>query len=575
MKRTHTCGELTLDNKGEKVILQGWVKKNRKLGALTFIDLRDRYGTTQLLIDESSQKKFPEIKSEFVIEITGEVLERKSKNPDLKTGEIEVKVINLIIINEAKLTPFEIKDGLEANEDTKMTFRYLDLRREEMQKNLLIRSQVNKIIRDYYHRLNFIEVETPIFGKSTPEGARDFLVPSRVNVNKFYALPQSPQLYKQLLMIAGMDRYFQIAKCFRDEDLRIDRQPEFTQLDMEMSFATPEDIQNNIENLLAEIIFKVKNIKIKTPLPRITYQEAISKYGIDKPDLRFSLEINDVNDIFKSSEVNLFCNLKKNEKIRAIKVDSLLAKKDLEQLTEVAKQNSLVNLPFLKYSNNEWTGSLAKNLSDSEKQQLLKKFEIKGDCTILFAVGDFDISSRGLGAVRNEAAKILKLYKPEEINLLWVVDFPLFEFSEEENRYVAAHHPFTQPKEESLQDFDKNKSTALAAAYDIVMNGFEIGGGSQRITNENIQKRMFKAIEMSNQTVEDNFGWFINAYQYGAPYHSGCALGIDRIVMILTQASSIREVIAFPKNSNGIDPMTNAPDLVSTKQLDEINLKLK
>ncbi|AXK51127.1 aspartate--tRNA ligase [Spiroplasma alleghenense] len=573
MKRTHNCGELTKKNLGQKVILQGWVKKTRKLGGLNFIDLRDRYGVTQLIIEDANLLNLSLLKPEFVIEVSGEVIQRKNSNPEMFTGEIEVKVSKIEIINSAELTPFEIKDNLESNEDTKMTFRYLDLRREELQKNFILRSKVNKIIRDYYCENDFIEVETPIFGKSTPEGARDFLVPSRTNHHKFYALPQSPQLYKQLLMIAGFDRYFQIAKCFRDEDLRIDRQPEFTQLDMEMSFATPEDIQNNIEGLLTKIIWETKKIKLKTPLPRITYAEAISKYGIDKPDLRFDLQIHDCNNIFSKTEINLFQNIN-SDSVRGIKVDHLIGKKEMEYLSETANQNKLPNLPFLKFNNGEWSGSLAKNLSDNEKKNLIEIFKIKSDCTLLIAKGEYNLVSQALGAIRNHVAKIYELFDKNEINLLWVIDFPLFEFSEEENRFVAAHHPFTQPKEESISDFDVNKKEALAAAYDIVMNGFEIGGGSQRITNEEIQKRMFKAVEMTPESVEKNFGWFINAYKFGAPYHSGCALGIDRILMILAQTNSIRDVIAFPKNSNGIDPMTNAPDVVSPNQLDELKLKL-
>ncbi|WP_338972996.1 aspartate--tRNA ligase [Spiroplasma endosymbiont of Panorpa germanica] len=574
MKRTHNCGELTKKNLGQKVVLQGWVKKNRKLGALIFIDLRDRYGITQLIIEESAFNMASSLKTESVIQVSGEVIARKSVNPELLTGDIEIKVTELELINSSEVTPFEIKNNLESSEDTRMTYRYLDLRREELQKNFILRSKINKIIRNYYHDNNFIEVETPIFGKSTPEGARDFLVPSRINHHKFYALPQSPQLYKQLLMISGFDRYFQIAKCFRDEDLRIDRQPEFTQLDMEMSFANPIDIQENIEGLLAKILWDTKKIKLKTPLPRITYREAIEKYGIDKPDLRFGLEIQNFTNIFSKTSIPLLQNLTKNEVIRGVKVDCLIGKKELEQLTQTAHQNKLNNLPFLKFTNGEWSGSLAKNLSDEEKKSLISDFKIKGDCTLLIARGEYELVSQAFGAIRNHVAKIYELFDKDAINLLWVIDFPLFEFSEEENRFVAAHHPFTQPKEESLKDFDINKKDALAAAYDIVMNGFEIGGGSQRITNEDIQKRMFKAIEMSPESVEQNFGWFINAYKFGAPYHSGCALGIDRILMILAQTTSIRDVIAFPKNSNGIDPMTNAPDMVSQTQLDDLKLKL-
>ncbi|QHX36619.1 aspartate--tRNA ligase [Spiroplasma sp. BIUS-1] len=572
MKRTHTCGELTLKNVNENVILQGWVTKVRKMGAMNFIDLRDRYGITQLVIDESISLE--NIKSEYVLEVEGKVIERKSKNLDLKTGEIEIKVEKVTLINKSELTPFEIKDGIESQEDTRLTYRYLDLRRPEMQNNLLIRSKMNHVIRNFFVEKEFIEVETPIFGKSTPEGARDFLVPSRLNEGKFYALPQSPQLYKQLFMISGLDRYFQIVKCFRDEDLRIDRQPEFTQLDMEMSFADANDVMDTIENLVKKVILEIKGTDIKESIQRITWKDSMDKYGNDKPDLRFGFEIHTLNEIFNGTEIPLFSNLE-NKSIRAICVDSLLNKKELEDLTEVAKQNSVNILAFAKYDLNEWTGSIGSKLSDNEKTNLVKEFNIEKPSTILFVVEEYYKASQAMGSVRNRVAKLLNLLDSEVMKLAWIVDFPLFEFSEEENRFVAAHHPFTMPADESLDNFDTNKEKALAKAYDIVLNGFEIGGGSQRITDSSIQKRMFDAIGLTEEQIETNFGWFVNAYKYGAPYHAGCALGLDRICMLLTGSENIREVIAFPKNSSGTDPMTNAPDRVTTQQLDELNIKLK
>lgn len=576
MKRTHTCGELNISNIGEKVVLQGWVAKVRKMGAMNFVDLRDRYGLTQLIIDESYSELMNNVKPEYVLEVSGEVIERKSKNKELSTGDIEIKVTNLEVINKSELTPFEIKDGIESNEDTRLKYRYLDLRRPEMQQNLITRSKLNGVIRNYFMENDFIEIETPIFGKSTPEGARDFLVPSRLNKDKFYALPQSPQLYKQLFMISGLDRYFQIARCFRDEDLRIDRQPEFTQLDMEMSFANQEDVISIIENLMAKTLKEIKGVDVSLPLPRITWKESFDKYGNDKPDLRFGLELNTLNDLFNKTEIPLFkSSLENNQFIRAIAVEELIGKKDLESLTETAKQNNVNILAFAKYDGNEWSGSVGSKLSENEKQELITKFSIKGNTTLLFVAGEYEVVTQALGAVRNHVAKIYNMADPNVYKMLWVVDFPLFEFSEEENRYVAAHHPFTMPKNECLDDFDVNKKDALANAYDIVMNGFEIGGGSQRITDPIIQERMFKAVELSPEIVERNFGWFVNAYKYGAPYHSGCALGLDRIAMLLTQSENIREVIAFPKNSSGIDPMTNAPDTVSQSQLDELNIKLK
>ncbi|ARU91640.1 aspartyl-tRNA synthetase [Spiroplasma clarkii] len=574
MKRTHTCGELNLKNVGTKVILQGWIAKIRKMGALTFIDLRDRYGITQLVIGEKLSSSLASLKPEYVIEVSGLVIERKSKNPDLATGAIEIEVNEIVIINKSELTPFEIKNQIESQEDTRLTYRYLDLRRPEMQNNLLVRSQMNHSIRNYFIENNFIEIETPVFGKSTPEGARDFLVPSRLNQGKFYALPQSPQLYKQLFMISGFDRYFQIVKCFRNEDLRIDRQPEFTQLDMEMSFANSEDVMQTIESLVKKVFLDIKKIKINEPITRLSWADAFDKYGNDKPDLRFGYEIKTLNDLFLKTTIPLFENIN-NKVIRAICVTGLLNKKDLEALTETAKQNSVEILPFVKFNNNEWSGSLASKLSDSEKQSLIEKYNLKEEATILFAVDDYIKASKALGAVRNHIAKLQDLLDPNIFKFAWITNFPLFEFSEEENRYVAAHHPFTMPSDECLDNFDTDKENATAKAYDLVLNGFEIGGGSQRITDPNIQQRMFDAIELTKEQVEQNFGWFVNAYRYGAPYHSGCALGLDRICMLLTGSENIREVIAFPKNSSGIDPMTNAPDAVTLSQLEELNLQIK
>lgn len=570
MRRSHTCGQLTIKEINQNVVLEGWVAKVRKMGALNFVDLRDRYGITQLVVDENMSLEF--LKPEYVVRVSGVVIERKSKNADLITGEIEVKVNKIELINKSELTPFEIKNNIDSQEDTRLTYRYLDLRRPEMQNILVTRSKINNIIRNYFVNNDFIEIETPIFGKSTPEGARDFLVPSRLNPGKFYALPQSPQLYKQLFMIAGLDRYFQIVKCFRDEDLRIDRQLEFTQLDMEMAFAEQEDVMQTIESLLKKLVLDLKGIEIKGNFLRLTYQEAMEKYGNDKPDIRFGYEIHTLNNIFDNTEIPLFSNLE-DKKIRAICVDTLLTKKDIETLSEVAKQNSVNILAFAKFDQNEWSGSIGSKLNDAEKPALIKEFDIKEKSTILFVVDEYYRASKALSAVRNTVASLLNILDPNELKFLWVVDFPLFEFSEEENRYVAAHHPFTMPSENCLEDFDINKEKAFAKAYDIVLNGFEIGGGSQRITDQTIQKRMFDAIGLTENQIKDNFGWFVNAYNYGAPYHAGCALGLDRITMILTGAPNIREVIAFPKNSSGIDPMTNAPDIVTETQLKELSIK--
>ncbi|AGR41077.1 aspartate--tRNA ligase [Spiroplasma taiwanense] len=572
MKRTHTCGQLTLKNVNQNVILQGWVAKIRKMGAMTFVDLRDRYGITQLVLDDSINLE--NIKSEYVIEVTGIVIERKSKNLEISTGEIEIKVSEINLINKSELTPFEIKNNIDSQEETRLTYRYLDLRRPEIQQKIITRSKMNHVIRNFFIENDFIEIETPIFGKSTPEGARDFLVPSRLNENKFYALPQSPQLYKQLFMISGFDRYFQIVKCFRDEDLRIDRQPEFTQIDMEMAFADKEDVMQIMEDLIKKVILEIKRIEIKDSIQRITWKESIDKYGNDKPDLRFNLEIETLNHLFKNTQIPLFSNLE-NKAIRAICVNSTLNKKELEELTQTAFQNSVNILGFAKYDLNDWTGSIGSKLSESEKKDLIKHFSITNNSTILFVVEEYFKASQAMGAIRNHVAKLENLINNDEMKLLWVVDFPLFEFSEEENRFVAAHHPFTMPSKSSLQNFEEEKASALAEAYDLVLNGFEIGGGSQRITDPIIQQKMFDAIGLTQSQVEQNFGWFINAYKYGAPNHAGCALGLDRICMILTSSNNIREVIAFPKNSSGVDSMTNAPDIVTQEQLDELSIKLK
>jgi len=574
MKRTNTCGDLRLKNVNEEVILQGWVKKVRKFGALTFVDLRDRYGYTQLIIDENHKDYLEDLKPESVWEVKGLVKERKTKNPQIQTGEIEVEVQNLTLINRAELVPFQIENEIETLWDTRLKYRYLDLRRPNIQQIFLLRSQINHLIRNYFVDQNFVEVETPFFGKSTPEGARDFLVPSRLNKNKFYALPQSPQLFKQLLMVAGFDRYFQIVRCFRDEDLRVDRELEFTQLDMEMSFAKPDDVMKMMEELLKLILKKGAHEEISQAFQRITYREAIEKYGSDKPDLRFELPIQTLTKILANSSNKLIQTfLTKQEEIRGLGINKLLNKAQLEAVNQIAQQFNLFGITYVKLNDNIWTGPLASSLTDLEKENLKEIFGLTNEGTIILSGAVYDKISQVMGSIRNALGKMFNLYTMK-FKPLWVIDFPLFEFDEEENRYVAAHHPFTMPKEESLIDFDTNQKEALANAYDLVLNGFEIGGGSQRITKIEIQQRMFQAIQLSQEQIEQDFGWFIDAYRYGAPYHSGMALGLDRILMILTDVDNVRDVIAFPKNLNGIDPMSNAPSFVSEKQLNDLALKL-
>ena len=578
MIRTNNCGELTAKDLNQVVILQGWVKKVRKLGGLTFLDLRDRYGYTQVVVEENQAALVKGIKPEYVLEVKGIVKERKAKNAEIATGEIEVVAQSIKVINPSVLPPFMLEDDVEVSEETRLKYRYLDLRRPKMQHNLIMRAQVNHLVRNFLVDEQFLEIETPAFGKSTPEGARDFLVPSRLNPGKFYALPQSPQLFKQLLMIGGYDLYFQIVKCFRDEDLRIDRQPEFTQLDLEMSFATSDDVMNLTERLLKKILQITKNIKLDKPFLRISYQEAIDKYGVDKPDLRFDLPLKTLTSLFTHSENKLMQKFNQEKaEIRGIALENeLLNKGQIKIFDEISAQFNLPSLGILKLENQTWTGSLASTLTQAEKTGLLQTFGLDEDAkaTILISGGKYHHVSHALGEIRNQAGKMFNLYQ-EPYKLLWVVDFPLFEFSAEENRYVAAHHPFTMPRTDFLATFDVDQENAIADAYDLVMNGFEIGGGSQRITDAEVQDRMFKAIELTPEQVKNNFGWFIEAYQYGAPYHAGLALGMDRIIMLLTGADSIRDVIAFPKNAHGVDVMSNAPDYVGDHQLAEAHLKVK
>lgn len=575
MNRTHTCGELNIKNVNKEVVLQGWVKKVRKMGNMTFIDLRDIYGITQVLLDKNQVEFADNVKNEYVIKVIGKVVERKSKNKDLPTGEIEVIVKDLLIINKSELIPFAIEDNVQVSEDTRMSYRFLDLRRNTIQKNIILRSNVNKTIRDEFEKEGFIEVETPIFGKSTPEGARDFLVPSRINPNNFYALPQSPQLYKQLLMISGFDKYYQIARCFRDEDLRIDRQPEFTQLDMEMSFKSAFEVQDIIENVVKKVIFNAKGVYIEEKLIKMTYKEAIENYGIDKPDIRFDVKIKTLNEIFKNTEIKMLSNFNKNEEfIRGIFVESLLNKKELEILNETARQKKFNGIAFAKYDNGAWSGSIASALNDNEKNDLVKIFNIKSTGTIILNFGEYTKISDMIGSVRNKLGELLKLTDHDDYKLLWIIDFPLFEWSEEDQRYVAAHNPFTMPHALSIDNFEIDKKNAVSDSYDLVLNGFELGSGSVRITDPLIQQRMFETIGLEKDVIERNFGWFINAYKYGAPQHAGFAFGIDRLVMILANTESIRDVIAFPKNSKGIDMMNNAPGEVSEKQLEELGISL-
>lgn len=566
---------LSLKNIDEKVTLHGWVNKKRNLGGLIFIDLRDKSGIIQLVVNPESKiyQLASTIKNEYVIKVEGTVKKRQTANPNLKTGEIEISLENLIILNKCEELPFDL-NNVTALEDTRLKYRYLDLRRFELQEKLITKHKIMKASREYLNNLEFTEIETPILCKSTPEGARDYLVPSRVNKGSFYALPQSPQIFKQLLMVSGFEKYYQIARCFRDEDLRADRQPEFTQIDLEMSFVNEEDIISVTEGLLKKVFKDVKNIDIELPIRRMTYDEAIDKYGSDKPDLRFKMEICDISDIFKNSEFQMFKNIIKSGGIvNAIIINNgadKYSRKDIDKLTEYVKIYGAGALAFLKY-NSEFTGSISKFVTDDIKENLISTFNIKDNDLMFIIAGDKKTVKSSLGALRCKIAKDLDLIS-DEYKLLWVTDFPMFEYSEEEDRYIACHHPFTMP---ANSDEIEDKENAKALAYDIVLNGYELGGGSIRIHDPKIQKKVLKSLGLSEKETKEKFGFLIDALSLGTPPHGGLAIGLERFTMILSHTDNIRDVIAFPKTTSASDLMTDAPNTVDKKQLDELNIILK
>lgn len=567
--------ELNLEMKGEIVHLYGWVQKNRNLGGLVFIDLRDRSGIVQLVVRPESEfyTEAESLKSEYVIEVIGKVVERESKNSNLLTGDIEVEVEKLVVLNKSLDLPFTIDDNTTALEETRLKYRYLDIRRNEIKDKLILRNNVMMACHEYLSKLGFIEVETPVLCKSTPEGARDFLVPSRQNKGKFYALPQSPQLFKQLLMVGGIERYYQFSKCFRDEDLRADRQPEFTQLDMELSFVSEDDIMTINEGLIAHIFKKVKDIDIKLPLMRMKYDDAIRDYGSDKPDLRFGMKIREITDLFKNSNFELFKN---SEIVNCLVVKESAPKysrKSLDELSNFVKKYGLGGLAYLKIGN-EITGSIAKVLSDEEKNTLKEELKLENDDLVLFGCGAYNKVKQALGALRSRLGKDLNLYKDSDYSLLWVVDFPSFEYSEEENRYVSCHHPFTMPKDEDVDKLLTDKANCYSKAYDMVINGYEAGGGSIRIHDEKVQEKMFKALELSDEDIEEKFGFFTRALKYGTPPHGGLAYGLERLIMVLSQTDNIRDVIAFPKTTSGSCLMSEAPNVVYEEQLQELGITL-
>ncbi|CEN29301.1 MAG: aspartate--tRNA ligase [Lactococcus sp.] len=578
MKRTLYAGAVRTEHIGQTVTLKGWVSRRRNLGGLIFIDLRDREGIMQLVVNPELVSKgvltmAEGLRSEFVIEVTGAVNSRTQANDKLATGQVELEVASLVILSAAKTTPFEIKDGLEASDETRMRYRYLDLRRPEMLANFKLRHQVTKSIRHYLDELDFIDVETPMLTKSTPEGARDYLVPSRISEGHFYALPQSPQITKQLLMNAGFDRYYQIVKCFRDEDLRGDRQPEFTQVDLETSFLDEHEIQDMTEGLIAKVMKETKDIDITLPFPRLSYDDAMNQYGSDKPDTRFAMHLVDVTEIAKQADFKVFTEAAVVKAIVAKNVADRYSRKDIDKLTEFAKQFGAKGLAWVKFADNAFSGPIAKFLPEISGD-LSNKLALSDNDLVLFVADELDIANATLGALRSRIAKDQDLIDDTQFNFLWVIDWPMFEWSEEEARYTSAHHPFTLPTQESAHELEGDLSKVRAVAYDIVLNGYELGGGSLRINQKALQERMLKALGFSQEAANEQFGFLLEAMDYGFPPHGGLALGLDRFVMLLAGKENIREVIAFPKNNKATDPMTQAPSLVSSQQLSELNLKI-
>lgn len=579
-KRSHTCGALTLANNGAEVCLMGWVQYRRDHGGLIFVDLRDRFGLTQIVFSPDFAPAAHEtarvLRSEYVLAIKGKVRPRPDGmiNPGMKTGEIEIVISEWKLLNTSKTPPFLIEDRVEAGENLRLQWRYLDLRRPRMARNIELRSRTAMAIRNVLASDGFLEVETPFLTKSTPEGARDFLVPSRLNHGQFYALPQSPQLFKQFCMMSGLDRYFQIVRCFRDEDLRADRQPEFTQVDIEMSFADEKQVMDMAENLMGRVFHEAMGVDIPLPFPRMTWEEAMARYGVDKPDTRFGLELLDVTPLVRDSGFKLFASAKLVKAMRVPDGESL-SRKEIDELTEFVKIYGAQGLAWIKIRENEWQSPIAKFLSDEERKNLTEALNLKVGDIVFFQAGEPGMVNAALGNLRVRLGEQLKLIPENAWNFLWVTDFPLYEYDEENKRYVACHHPFTSPKDGDLEIMTSDPGAAKARAYDMVLNGNEVGGGSIRIHQADVQRRMFEALGFSKEDAEAQFGFFIQALEHGAPPHGGIAFGLDRFVMLMSDSPSIRDVIAFPKTQKATCLLSNAPDVVSSKQLRELGLRLR
>lgn len=578
MYRTHNNGELRLQDANSEVTLCGWVSKRRNFGALVFIDLRDRYGITQLVFNEDIAEKISDVRNEYVLQVKGTVVERKDKNPKLETGEIEVVVSEVKIVNTAITTPMIIADETDALEDTRLKYRYLDLRRPVLQKNLILRNRITLLVRNYLAKYGFTEVETPILCRSTPEGARDYLVPSRISKGQFYALPQSPQLYKQLLMVGGMDRYFQIARCFRDEDLRADRQPEFSQIDIEMSFVDEEDIWSMTEGLMKEIFKDIKGIELPE-FKRIPYDTCMEKYGSDKPDLRFDMPLYNVSEVFANTEFKVFENcLNEGGIIQAMNVKNgadKFSRKQLDKLQDYVKVYGAKALANLKLTSEGFAGSVTKVLSDAEKEALRTMLNIEENDIVFFVADKKKVAQTSLGALRVKLGHDLDLINKDAYEFLWVTDFPMFEYDENENRYVAAHHPFTSPNLEDVDKLMSDPAHCYSRAYDLVLNGYELLSGSIRIHDQKLQEKVFEAIGMTLEEAHEKFSWFMDAFQYGTPPHGGVGIGLERLTMILAGTDNIRDVVAFPKTASASDLMAQAPSPVDPAQLKELGIETK